>query len=113
MKKDLNKEFLIRCKVYIDRARMYMGYIQFLMVVGVFINEFKSRLPQICTQHPIASIIIGIILLIIGSLVIGWLDYRLGLFQAEAKRHSELNPVLTELSDKLDELKTLVTKWIR
>ena len=38
----LDKGTLIWCKVYIDRARMYIGYINFLMLGFVFLHTFKD-----------------------------------------------------------------------
>ena len=43
MKSKLNKKSLIWCKVYIDRARMYIGYANFLMLGLVFLNTFKHQ----------------------------------------------------------------------
>ncbi|WP_299535614.1 hypothetical protein [Ulvibacterium sp.] len=37
-----NKRTLIRWKVYIDRARMYIGYVQFLMIGFVFLEAYKD-----------------------------------------------------------------------
>ncbi|MEM1407644.1 MAG: hypothetical protein AAGG59_12770, partial [Bacteroidota bacterium] len=37
-----NKRTLIRWKVYIDRARMYIGYAQFLMILFVLLEAYKN-----------------------------------------------------------------------
>jgi hypothetical protein len=38
----LNKRSLIKWKVYIDRSRMYIGYIQFFLIGIVFLKEYKD-----------------------------------------------------------------------
>ena len=38
-----NKKSLIRWKVYIDRSKMYMGYIQFLLIIFVTIESLGEN----------------------------------------------------------------------
>ena len=38
-----NKRSLIRWKVYFDRSRMYIGYVQFFLIGIVFIQSFKNE----------------------------------------------------------------------
>ena len=40
---DLNKKTLIRWKVYFDRSRMYIGYVQFFLIGIVFLKSFKDN----------------------------------------------------------------------
>ena len=39
----LNKKALVRWKIYIDRARMYIGYISFIMIAFMFLNDFENE----------------------------------------------------------------------
>ena len=38
----LNKKTLVRWKIYVDRARMYINYINFAMIAFVFLNSIKD-----------------------------------------------------------------------
>ena len=38
----LNKKTLVRWKIYMDRARMYLQYINFAMIAFVFLDEIND-----------------------------------------------------------------------
>jgi hypothetical protein len=90
-----NKKTLIRWKVYIDRARMYIGYVQFLMIIGVLIFD-----------NLIFSIPIIFLVFIILSLFIGRLDTIFGLREEELRNSSSSNPVMREVLANLESIKT-------
>jgi hypothetical protein len=100
----INKPFLIRCKVYIDRARMYYGYASFPTLVILTINSFGGAPAAYFHKHPGPSMVVGVFFFIAMSLLIGRVDKKLGLFQEENKRHSELNPMMQKIIAKLDEI---------
>ena len=106
MKSKLNKKTLIWCKVYIDRAKMYLGYINFLMIGIVFLHTFKdeSWIHYLSANYYITYplIIIGTILLF---LFIGYVDTKFGLRQEELKNISNSNPIIQEILNHLKELK--------
>lgn len=95
---------IVRLKVYMDRSRMYSGYVQFFMMGFLFFNSFKSPLTPIFIQHPLISGLAGFLLFVLGSMFLGWLDLKLGFFQEEAKRHSSLNPIYTEILQGIAEV---------
>lgn len=95
---------IVRKKVYLDRSRMYSGYVQFFMMGFLFFNSFKSPLTPIFIRHPLLSGLAGFVLFLAGSMFIGWLDLKLGFFQEEAKRHSSLNPIYTEILQGIAEV---------
>ncbi len=105
----LNKPTLIRWKVYIDRARMYIGYIQFFMIGVVFMEAFRDQsFGQFIFQYIYISIPILFILFIVGSIIIGYLDSRFGLREEELRNLSSSNPVLRDIQQELKEIRQSV-----
>lgn len=93
-----NKETLIRWKVYFDRSRMYIGYIQFFLIVFVFIRSYKgSFYGDYFFKHAIILIPIFFIVFILLTLFLGYLDLKLGLRQEEFKNLSQSNQVLMDM----------------
>ncbi len=102
----INKSTLIRWKIYFDRARMYIGYFQFLMLVVIFINSIKNNtLGRYLVDHSLISIPLLFIFFIGGSLLLGYLDSRLGIRSEEMRNLSYHNPVQREMLEILKDLK--------
>ena len=101
-----NKQSLIRWKVYVDRARMYIGYAQFLMIGLVFLDRFKGTpTGDLIFDYSLISIPILFLLFILFSLVLGFFDSKLGLREEEIRNHASSNPVLQEIREDLKEIK--------
>jgi len=83
-----------KSKIIINRLRWYIGIIQFLMVIGIFI----------ATTHidPIL-VIIAIILLP----VITYIDVKI-IFPEELEYTFEKNPIIQEMNRKLDKIEKLL-----
>jgi len=102
---DLNKRTIIRWKVYFDRSRMYLGYIQFFLIGIVFLKSFKDNpWGEWIFKYAIISIPIAFLLFIIISLVLGYFDSKLGLREEEQRNLSKSNPVMMEILDQIKEL---------
>ena len=102
----INKQSLIRWKIYIDRARMYIGYFQFLMLVVIFINAIKDNtFGKYLVEYSAISIPLLFVLFIGGSLLLGYLDSKLGIRSEEMRNLSYHNPVQREMLEILKELK--------
>lgn len=100
-----NKRTLIRWKVYIDRARMYIGYAQFLMILFVLLEAYEdTTIGQLIFNNLIISMPTLFVLFIILSLIIGRIDTVMGLREEELRNASTSNPVMRELLTKIDEL---------
>ncbi len=100
-----NRRSLIRWKVYIDRSRMYIGYIQFFLIGVVFLSDYKDTVwGKFIFDHALISIPVSIVLFILLSLVLGYFDSRLGLRQEELRNLSRSNPVMMEMLDELKEM---------
>ncbi|GAA0743196.1 hypothetical protein [Gaetbulibacter jejuensis] len=101
-----NKRTLIRWKVYIDRARMYIGYIQFIMIGFVFLEAYKdSSVGKLIFENLYLSLPILFLIFILLSLIIGRIDTILGFREEELRNSSTSNPVMRELLTKIDDLK--------
>ena len=102
----INKPTLIRWKIYVDRARMYIGYIQFFLLIVVFINTLgDNTYGKYLVRYSFISIPVLLILFFGGSLVLGYIDSRLGIRSEELKNVSYSNPVQREILEILRELK--------
>ena len=106
-----SKKRLIALKIYFDRARMYLGYINFFILNLVLINSFENPSLKLFIQDykyfvvP-ALFIIYIILLIF----IGFLDTKLGFRQEEMRNNALINPVMRDLIQSVNEIKHEVKK---
>jgi hypothetical protein len=106
-----NKKSLIRWKVYIDRSKMYIGYIQFLLIVFVTIESLGDNpVKEFVFTNPMIALPIILVLFIIFSLVIGYLDSKLGFREEEIRNHSRSNPVLMDIQKSLNELNAKVAQ---
>ncbi|WP_109830922.1 hypothetical protein [Reichenbachiella versicolor] len=100
-----NKQTLIRWKVYIDRARMYIGYAQFLMLLFVLLEAYKETyFGELIFNNLIISTPILFLVFMVLSLIVGRIDTVLGLREEELRNASTSNPVMRELLTKVDEL---------
>ena len=104
-KPQLNRRTLIRWKIYFDRSRMYIGYIQFFLIGVVFLQSFKDKAwGELIFKNAIIAIPIALILFVLLSLILGWLDSRLGLREEEMRNLSKANPIMMEMLRELKEL---------
>jgi hypothetical protein len=101
-----NKRSLVRWKVYVDRAKMYIGYIQFMMIGFVFLRSYEDTfLGQLIFDNLLFSIPIIFMSCLIMFLLIGRVDTLLGLREEEMRNASNTNPVLRQIAEDVAELK--------
>ncbi|MFC1730685.1 hypothetical protein ACFL6I_10165 [candidate division KSB1 bacterium] len=102
----LNQKSIVRWKIYLDRARMYIGYISFVMIAFVFLNSFQSQnIRQILDENKLLIYPSIMILFIVISLFLGRLDTKLGMRKEELRNISTENPVMMEILESLNEIK--------
>ena len=95
MRKGFNKQTLIRWKVYIDRSKMYVGYIQFLLIIFVFINSLDNNpVSQFVLEKPLIAVPVILVL------------FR----EEEIRNHARSNPVLRQIQISLDEVNLKLDK---
>jgi hypothetical protein len=106
-----NKKSLIRWKVYIDRSKMYIGYIQLLLIIFVFVKSLgDNALTEFVFTSPMLAVPIILVIFVLASLLIGYLDSRLGFREEEIRNHSKSNPVLMDIQKSLNELNEKVAQ---
>ena len=88
---------------------MYIAYIQFLLIIFLFIKSLGTNaFTEFVFSNPFISVPIILLVFLFFSLVLGYLDSRLGFREEEIRNHSKSNPVLTEIQESLNELKAKV-----
>ena len=98
IEKEESKKKLIAIKIYFDRARMYLGYINFFMLNIVLINSFDNPvLKEYISDYkwfviPALFFVYSILLIFIG-----YLDTKLGFRQEEMRNNALVNPVMQDL----------------
>ena len=101
-----DKRTLIRWKIYIDRARMYIGYVQFIMIGFVFIEAYRdTSFGRLIFENLIFSIPILFVLFVVLSLILGRLDTVYGLREEELRNVASSNPVMRDIQTNLEEIK--------
>ncbi len=101
-----SKRALIRWKVYVDRARMYIGYIQFIMIGFVLLEAYKDSFIGVLIFDNLLFSIPILCLIFIGlSLLIGRIDTVVGLREEELRNLSASNPVMREIQYNIEEIK--------
>lgn len=104
-KSEINRKTLIRWKIYFDRSRMYIGYIQFFLIGIIFLQSFKEKSWGVAIyNNALVAIPMALILFLVLSLILGWLDTRLGFRQEELRNLSKSNPVMMEMLEELKEI---------
>jgi hypothetical protein len=85
---------------------MYIGYIQFFLIGVVFLEQFREKpWGEFIFKYAMISIPVFLLLFIIISLVLGFIDTRLGFREEELRNASTSNPVTREILDNLEEIK--------
>lgn len=102
----VNQKSIVRWKIYIDRARMYIGYISFLMIGFVFLNSFQSEeIRSFLDQNKLVIYPLILILFLVISLILGRLDTKLGMRKEELRNQATENPVTMEILNSLKEIR--------
>lgn len=102
----LNQKSVVRWKIYLDRARMYIGYISFIMIVFVFLNSFENReIRNVLDENKLLVYPLIMFLFVVISLLLGRLDTKLGMRKEELRNHATENPVTMEILESLREIK--------
>ncbi|MCY1721898.1 hypothetical protein OU798_16205 [Prolixibacteraceae bacterium Z1-6] len=102
----MNKRTFIRWKIYIDRARMYIGYISFVMIAFMFLNDFKdTTIRNFLDENKLITYPLMMLVFMLFSLILGRLDTKLGLRKEEMRNAAIENPVTMEILSDLKEIK--------
>ncbi|PLX11146.1 MAG: hypothetical protein C0597_15550 [Marinilabiliales bacterium] len=102
----VDKKALIRWKVYLDRSKMYIGYINLFMMVTIFLGAIKNTgIGKFLIENVYVAIPVLIILFIFFALLLGYWDSRLGIRSEEMRNLSSQNPIQMEILDTIRRIK--------
>ena len=105
------KKGIISTKIYFDRARMYLGYINFFMLNIVLLNSSENGfLANMLNQKRLVWIPVLVFFYAAVLGFIGFLDTKLGFRQEEMRNNATHNPVLMEMIDSINEIEKEVKK---
>jgi len=103
----VNKKAFVRWKIYIDRARMYIGYISFIMIAFMFLNDINDeKIRSFLDENKLIIYPVVMLLFFAFSLVLGRFDTKLGLRKEEMRNASTENPVLMEILQKVNNIES-------
>jgi len=103
----VNKRAFVRWKIYIDRARMYIGYISFIMIAFMFLNDFDNEtIRSFLDDNKFITYPVVMILFIVFSLILGRFDTKFGVRKEEMRNASNENPVLMEILEKVKNIES-------
>ena len=104
----VNKKALVRWKIYIDGARMYIGYISFIMIAFMFLNDLNDEtIRSFLDDNKLITYPVVMILFIVFSLILGRLDTKFGVRKEEMRNASSENPVLMEILEKVKKIEPI------
>jgi len=104
---ELNKKAFVRWKIYIDRARMYIGYISFVMIVYLFLNDFENEsIRSFLDNNKLITYPVVMVLFMVFSLIPGRLDTKFGVRKEEMRNASAENPILMEILEKVKSIES-------
>jgi hypothetical protein len=84
---------------------MYIGYIQFFLIGIVFLQSFEDKSwGDLIFNNALIAIPVALVLFILLSLILGWLDTKLGFREEELRNLSKSNPVMIEMLKELKDL---------
>lgn len=110
----VNQKSIVRWKIYIDRARMYIGYISFIMIAFVFLNSFQSQqIRNFLDNNKILVYPSIMLLFLVVSLFLGRLDTKLGMRKEELRNMATENPVTMEILNSLKDIKEIQEKILQ
>lgn len=102
----INKTSLVRWKIYLDRARMYLSLISFAMIIFVFLNDIHDeQIRGFLDQNKYLVYPVIAILFVLLSLILGRLDTKFGMRSEEMRNHATANPVMMEILQHLKDIK--------
>lgn len=90
-------------KIYLARAASYAIILNSLGIIFLVLDKLKVY--GINLDLKIYGPIV-VILGLVGMIIIGYLDTKLGFFEYEAKRNTDRNPYLMEIVTKVREINT-------
>lgn len=107
----VNRRSVVRWKIYLDRARNYLGLMNFLMIAFVFLNSIENQsIRSVLDGNRLVIYPMIMTLFVVLSLLLGRLDTKLGMRKEEMRNHAYENPVTMEILNSLNEIRATQLK---
>jgi hypothetical protein len=101
----INRKAIVRWKIYFDRARNYVSYIQFIAMAYIVIKLLRdSPAKTMIFNYWYLSFPLIFIAFIVACLILGRIESLFKIREFEQENYSVTNPEWKKLMDKLDEL---------
>ncbi|MDY6800987.1 MAG: hypothetical protein SVU94_07160 [Bacteroidota bacterium] len=102
----IDKRSLIRWKVYLDRSKMYISYINLFMMVTIFLGAIKNTgVGKFLIAHVYVAIPVLIIIFIFLALLLGYWDSKYGIRSEEMRNLTSQNPIQMEILESVRDIK--------
>ena len=88
-------------KVYLNRSLTYLSVANFLIILFLFFIHNSKYLPFAATK---TNLIILAVFLMFLAVILGWIDVKLGLYNAEQNKAAQHNPYFTETKTNTDKI---------
>ena len=99
--------FLIDCKIWLARASSYVAILNMGMLMLLVIDKLKQYGYRISLEHWGISIFIATLVLLI---LVGYADWRFGLYRYETSRTQQQNPELQQIREDVAEIRRLLQR---
>ncbi|MFP4024443.1 MAG: hypothetical protein ACLFVR_07935 [Thiohalospira sp.] len=110
----IDKRSLIRWKVYLDRSKMYISYINLFMMVTIFLGAIKNTgVGKFLIANVYIAIPLMIIVFIFLALLLGYWDSKLGIRSEEMRNLTSQNPIQMEMLETVREIKNDQQKMMK
>ncbi len=104
MNMNLFKTLCVKCKIALDRGKLWISYSQFFMILYLFLKNISANQTFSFLQNDLLLILsmIGVLMVIV---FIGWFDIVvLQLYQKECQQVASINPNWVKTHKKLNEI---------
>lgn len=90
-------KIIAKYKIYLNRSRTYVSYIQLAMITKLFLSDTDVGSDWI--------LVFGVVLCLVLLVFLGYLDTRFGIRSREAENNSFHNPVTMEILKTVKQIK--------
>lgn len=95
---------LAKWKVYLDRSRAYVGYINFVMILLLFLEGYKETAFGIWFYaHSAITLPVTMVIYFAIAIIVGYLD-KIIIRPYEQREITSTNPIHMEVLDKVNKL---------
>ncbi|MFO7829097.1 MAG: hypothetical protein R6V23_10775 [Bacteroidales bacterium] len=102
----INKRTLIRWKVYLDRSKMYISYINLFMMVTIFLGAIKNTgVGKFLIANVYVALPLLIVIFVFLALLLGYWDSKFGIRSEEMRNLTSQNPIQMEMLDSVRKIK--------